>query len=74
MIGTKVKACFAKIEKMISASGGDSLLPGELEPHTFKTKKFLGSLVIYKFHKMAQNYHFKELAQNDPKLTCFLFC
>ena len=39
VIGTRVKACFAKIEKMISASGGDSLLPGELEPHAFKKKK-----------------------------------
>ena len=57
MIGTRVKACFAKIEKMISASGGDSLLPGELEPHAFKTKKvtFSGSLVIYVFHKMTPN-------------------
>ena len=51
-----MKACFAKIEKMISASGGDSLLPGELEPHTFKTKvTFSGSLVIYVFHKMTPN-------------------
>ena len=73
MIGTKVKACFAKIEKMISASGGDSLLPGELEPHTFKKKKlrFSGSLVIYKFHKMAQSY--EELAQDDPKQNFFFF-
>ena len=66
-----MKACFAQIEKMISASGGDSLLPGELEPHTFKTKKFLGSLVIYKFHKMAQSY--EEVGQYDPKQNFFFF-
>ena len=31
VIGTKMKACFATIEKRISASANDSLLPGELE-------------------------------------------
>ena len=39
VIGTNMKRCFAALEKRISASGNDSLLPGELEVQT-QTRHF----------------------------------